>query len=93
MTFHSDTQCSKERRSYTREEEEAQHLLDLRTIREGEYQRVLGEACRRIQLLPASEVTHETIAQILNTLSSKAMESMLPEIAEQLDILADEVSP
>lgn len=57
------------------------------------YERLLGEAGTAIRALPYEHVTHETISTLLNALSCKAMQAMLPEIAEDLEILADEVNP
>lgn len=56
------------------------------------YERLLGEAGAAIRALPYEFVTGNAIGTLLNVLSIKAMQAMLPEVAESLDILADEVT-
>ncbi len=55
------------------------------------YEHHINTACTAIQRMPFSLVTPAFIGQILNTLATKATEAQMPEVAESLDILADEV--
>lgn len=55
------------------------------------YEHHINAACRAIQQTPVSLVTSAYIGQVLSTLGCKAQEAMLPEVAESLEILADEV--
>lgn len=89
MTFHTD--CERRERPYTREEEEAMHLLDLRDMREGEYKRAINAACHAIRMIPMDAVTPEVISQLLSTISSAAMLARLDEVTELLDATADEL--
>jgi hypothetical protein len=57
------------------------------------YEHHINTACAAIQRTPFELVTPAYIGQVLNTLASKATEALLPEVAESLDILADEVTP
>lgn len=57
------------------------------------YEHHINTACTAIQRTPFSLVTPAFIGQILNTLATKATEAQMPEAAELLDILADEVAP
>ncbi|MGV3727760.1 hypothetical protein [Hydrogenophaga sp.] len=57
------------------------------------YEHHINTACTAIQRTPFSLVTPAFIGQILNTLATKATEAQMPEVAESLDILADEVAP
>ena len=89
MTFHHD--CELRERPYTREEEYAMQVLDLRDMREGEYQRAINEACHAIRMIPMDAVTPEVISQLLSTIACAATTARLDEVAELLDICSDEV--
>jgi hypothetical protein len=78
-------------RPYNREEEEAMHLLDLKDMREGEYQRAINEACHAIRMIPMDALTHEVISQLLNTISCAATTARLDAAAELLDACSNEV--
>lgn len=56
------------------------------------YEHHVNDACRAIQAMPLGLVDSAYIGQVLSTLACKATEAMLPEVAESLDVLADEVA-
>lgn len=89
MTFHTD--CERRERPYTREEEYAMQVLDLRDMREGEYQRAINDACHYIRMIPMAAVTPEVISQLLSTIACAATVARLDEVAELLDTAAIEV--
>jgi hypothetical protein len=78
-------------RQYNREELEAMHDQDLRDMHEGEYQRAVNAACHAIHMMPMEAVTPKVISQLLSTIACAATVARLDEVAESLDILADEV--
>lgn len=64
-----------------------------RAENEAAYEHHINAACTAIQRMPFDLVTPAYIGQVLNTLASKATQALLAEVAESLDILADEVTP
>lgn len=57
------------------------------------YEHHINDACRAIQQTPFHLVDSAFIGQVLSTLACKAVEASLPEIADELDVLACEVQP
>lgn len=77
----------------TREQAEEYVAAEREAVRQDVIRNHLNAACNAIKAMPLELVTSEYIGQVLNTLASKAQEARMPELAEQLDILADEVTP
>lgn len=57
------------------------------------YEHHINDACRAIQQTPFRLVDAAFIGQILSTLACKAHEATLNEIADELDVIACEVTP
>lgn len=57
------------------------------------HEKAINDACHAIRMIPMGAVTPEVISQLLSTIACAANVARLDEIAESLDILADEVSP
>ena len=53
----------------------------------------IGDACRAIRMTPFRLVDAAFIGQVLSTLACKAHEATLNEIADELDVIACEVTP
>lgn len=77
----------------TREQAEEAHWAQVDADRGAAYEHHINAACRAIQQTPVSMVTSAYIGQVLSTLACKAVEAKLPEIADELDVLACEVTP
>lgn len=57
------------------------------------YQRHVNAACAAIRAIPFQMVDAAYIGQVLDTLSCKAAEALLNEIADELSVMACEVTP